>query len=325
MKYHFCTLFDRNYMYKGLSLYKSLLKHCPDFKLWILCMDERVYEILGKLDLEKAVLIKNSDFEDEELRKIKLTRTETEYCWTCTPSLPLYILQKNPSLEMIAYLDADLFFYSSPEPIYEEFGKSSILIIEHRFPDHLKHLEVNGKYNVQMLVFRNNEWGLECLKWWRERCNEWCYYRLEDGKMGDQKYLDDWTERFKGVHVLQHEGGGLALWNIANYNITERRSELFVDEDPLIFYHFHQFNILKAGSYNYGEGGLYKLTPENAKLIYGPYIQAIEDSIRKVKKIDPSFNYGFKKKDSLMDRILSFPFKVKNRLRKIYRAATKGL
>jgi len=326
MKYHFCTLFDRNYMYKGLSLYNSIVKHCPEFVLWILCMDDIVYKLLKKLNLEKTVLIKLVDFEDEALLKAKSTRTVAEYCWTCTPSLPLYILQQDPSVQIITYLDADIFFYSNPAPLYDEFGDNSIMIIEHRFPKHLKHMEVNGIYNVQMMVFKNNKHGLECLKWWRDRCNEWCYYRLEDGKMGDQKYLDDWPVRFKGVHVLQHKGGGLALWNIEQYNISKKQSYVFVDEDPLIFYHFHQFNLLKKGSYDYGEGSLYNLTPGNINLIYKPYIMALEEAMSQVKKIDPGFNYGFRyaKKDSFADKILSLPFRVQNRLRKIYGTVTSG-
>ena len=33
--------------------------------------------------------------------------------------------------------------------------------------------------------------GLKALKWWRDRCLEWCYARIEDGKFGDQFYIED--------------------------------------------------------------------------------------------------------------------------------------
>jgi hypothetical protein len=265
------------------------------------------------MSLEKAVLIPISDFEDEELKKVKPTRTVAEYCWTCTPSITLYVLKENPSLDMITYLDSDLFFYSDPTPIFDELGNKSIMIIEHRFPDHLKHLEANGIYNVQMVTFRNNLFGLECLKWWRERCNEWCYYRLEDGKLGDQKYLDDWPVRFQGVHVLEYKGAGVALWNIMRYKTTKREGEPFIDDVPLIFYHFHQFSRLKSGSYDFGNKGIYSLTGENIECIYKPYIAEFERSIAMVRKVDHHFKYGFKdiRKNFLVSRLLTIPLRVR--------------
>lgn len=302
MNHQFCTLFDRNYLYKGLTLYNSLLEHCPEFTLWILCMDEPTYETLARLNLAKAKLIRRTEFEDDELLKVKPTRTVAEYCWTCTPSLPLYVLKRNPSLETIAYLDADLFFFSNPAPIYEEFADNAIMIIEHRFPEHLKHLEENGIYNVQMLIFRNDASGLECLEWWRERCLEWCYYRLEDGKLGDQKYLDDWPVRFKGVHVLQHKGAGVALWNVMRYAVSKTKGKTFIDEAELVFYHFHGFSMLDNGEYRIGGNSNYPLTTRKIRLIYEPYVKAMRRAVRQVRKVDRQFNHGLYPADEITFR-----------------------
>ncbi|HTL61926.1 MAG TPA: hypothetical protein VL261_09790 [Nitrospira sp.] len=316
MPIHFCTLFDRNYLYKGLALYHSLLAHCQDFRIWILCMDEITWDLLDKLKLEKAHLIRICEFEDRELQQVKPTRTVAEYCWTCTPSLPLYVLRRNPSLDSIAYLDADLFFYSHPRPIYDEVDDGSIMIIEHRFPPHLKHFEINGIYNVEMLMFRNDAPARECLQWWRERCIEWCYYRLEDGKLGDQKYLDDWPTRFPGVHVLQHKGAGVALWNVMRYAVTKQENAVYIDEAPLIFYHFHQFTLLPDGKYDFGNRGEYVLSPEAIEFIYRPYVAAIEREIDRVRGIDRSFNYGygsykFRQSESFLVRLSRLPRRMK--------------
>ena len=87
--HYFCTLFDRNYLYKGVAMYKSLESICSSFHLFILCMDDDTYDTLKLLGLENCSLIRLVDFEDEQLLQAKQDRSRAEYCWTCTPSLPL--------------------------------------------------------------------------------------------------------------------------------------------------------------------------------------------------------------------------------------------
>src|SRR6266550_3174276 len=92
----FCTLFDKNYLFKGLALYRSLEKWAGDFRLFVLCMDAESYDTLSRLALPKATLVRLDQFEDDELRKAKSTRSLIEYYWTCTPSLPLYVMDRCP-------------------------------------------------------------------------------------------------------------------------------------------------------------------------------------------------------------------------------------
>lgn len=289
---NFCTYFDKNYLFKGLALYNSLINNCKEFRLWILCFDDTTYSIIGKMNLKNVNLISLSDFEDPELLKAKPTRSKIEYCWTCTPSLPLYILRKNPELDTITYLDADLYFYSDPAILYEEFGNKSIFITEHFYTaKYRKYEEMYGKYNVQFLIFRNDNNALKCLEWWRERCNEWCYLKQEDGKLGDQKYLDDWPERFNGVHVLKNKGAGVAPWNIQNYKVERKDDGVFIDDFRLIFYHFHQLNIITSQKYDLIRG--YILPNKCINYIYKPYVEALNEVIGTVKKYEPAFNCGY--------------------------------
>lgn len=297
MNYNFCTLFDKNYLFKGLALYYSLVDYCGNFKLWILCMDEITYDTLRKLNLSKVNLIRLDEFEDPDLLAVKPTRTAGEYCWTITPSLPLFLLKKHQDLKEITYLDADLAFFSIPKPLFDEFGDDSILIIEHRFyKDIDQHIKENGKYNVQFLTFRNDKNSLECLGWWRKQCLNWCYNRHENGLIGDQAYLNDWVTRFKCVHELQYIGGGLAPWNIFNYRISKKGKNIFVNDAQLIFYHYHAFRIYSKNLFQYIVGYMSKLTKSEKELIYDPYVVYIKKAIDEVNNIDPNFNYGFEKK-----------------------------
>lgn len=275
---YFCTYFDSNYLLKGLTLYRSLVRHAGSFRLWILCFDDLSYKIIEKLELPEIIPISLKEFEkgDMELLQAKGNRSAIEYYFTSTPSLPLYIFKNYPEVELITYLDADLFFFSDLSPIFDEFGNNSILIIGHRFPLHLRHLEVNGVYNVGYLSFRRDKEGLACLEWWRKKCIEWCYDRVEKGRFADQKYLDDWPVSFANVKVLEHKGANLAPWNLNNYIVSVEFQELFIDNQPLIFFHFH--GLKKVGRYLYDSGlRTYNtaLSPIFKHYLYSPYIKEL--------------------------------------------------
>ena len=287
----FCTYFDRNYLYKGLTMCRSAINHIPDARFWVLCFDDETYGILEKTKLDNVNLIHYQDFEDDDLLKAKRNRSLVEYYWTCTPALPLYLLKRYPEIQHITYLDADVYFFSNPYSAFIELGNGSILLTEHRYAKNInRNIDRNGRYNVQFIIFRNDDTGRGALEWWKQRCIEWCYMRREDGKLGDQKYLDDWPERFPDVRVSNHKGIGLAPWNIGKYPIEIRNDTLYVGEDMLVFYHFHNFTILKRGHYHLTHVKL----PEVAKrFIYAAYIRELEASMDLVKEIDNSFKYVY--------------------------------
>jgi hypothetical protein len=207
----------------------------------------------------------------------KGNRSRIEYYFTCTPSLPLYVLDRDADVDLVTYLDADLYFFSDPSPIYEELGDQSVLIIGHRFPEQLDHLEENGIYNVGFLSFRRDVAGLECLNWWRERCLEWCYDRVEDGRFADQGYLDDWPERFGRVVVLEHKGAGLAPWNVGRYKLRLAHGQVWVDSQPLVFFHFHRLKQTRSWLYE-PSLSFYDThaNPVLRKQIYRPYIRELQ-------------------------------------------------
>ena len=134
--FHFCTYFDQHYLARALALHHSLKSTCPSFRLWALCMDRESHEILSQLRLPdiEPIALENFERGDEALEKARQNRTRIEYYFTCTPSLPLFILKHQPQVDLITYLDSDLFFFSNPTRLFDEMGSRSIAIIGHRFP-----------------------------------------------------------------------------------------------------------------------------------------------------------------------------------------------
>jgi hypothetical protein len=280
---HFCTYFDSNYLIKGLALYRSLVRHAMPFRLWVLCFDDLVHEALQKAALAGITAISLRDFEegDQELLQAKSNRSRIEYYFTCTPSLLLHVLRNHGEVDVITYLDADLFFFSDASPVYQELDKGSVLIVRHRFPPALKHLQIHGIYNVGLVSFRRDDVGFQCLQWWRDRCLEWCCDRVEDGRFADQKYLDDWPVRFPRVVVLQHKGAGLAPWNVDNYSLRLEDGQILIDSQPLVFFHFHRLE--RTGRWLYDPDlGRYGAHASSLlrKYIYGSYIRELHEAAR---------------------------------------------
>jgi hypothetical protein len=285
----YCTYFDKGFLLKGLALHSSLLKQNPDTKLWILAFDKYTETILNKMKLKGVIVVALGDFEDKELLSVKPTRHTVEYYWTCTPSWILYVLKKNPSAKHVAYLDADLCFYSDPGTGINEIEDKSILVVEHRFPKGREGMAVNaGRFNVAFNVFKNDKVGEVCLKKWRTQCLDWCYWKPEDGKLGDQMFLNEWPKLYgKDLAISKNVGVDAAPWNISQYGIVSKDGKVFINGDPLVCYHFHQFQILGPDHFSRVLG--YTLSKEAVKYIYEPYEEELRLQFARVRNIDKTF------------------------------------
>ncbi|TNE78340.1 MAG: glycosyl transferase [Bacteroidetes bacterium] len=293
---NFCTLFDSNYLSRGLVMYDSLVAHCDDFHLYVFAFNAKAEEVLNRLALEHMTVISLSDFEDEQLLKVKPERSRAEYCWTCTSSTIQYVLD-HYQVENCTYLDADLRFYHNPRVLIDEMEASgkSVLITSHRYTRRYDQSFLRGKYCVQFMYFKNNPEGREVLQWWRERCLEWCYARVEDGKFGDQKYLDDWTTRFPSVHELNHLGGGVAPWNCQQYEFSlNSTNQLMGKADghtfPVVFFHFHGVKVYEGWKAIFAPRS-YSLSDAVKNLFYKPYIQSLKSKGEELHKDFPSDDF----------------------------------
>lgn len=291
---YFCTLFDSNYLLKGLAMIRSLARHCPGAMIYVLCMDEQTKYILDRMSLPFVCTISLAKVETDELLRAKSNRGVAEYCWTLSSCFTWYVMQNYPEIDFLTYVDADLLFYSDVQPLFDEIGDASIAIIEHRFAPRLKDREVNGRFCVEWNGFRRDEQGLACLARWREQCIEWCYYRLEDGKMGDQKYLDKWPELYPACHIIMHPGAGVAPWNYEQYTFGKDADGcITVEGAPLIFYHFHQFQLLENGQFD-RLSTFYTAHCAEPTAVYEIYEAELKKCLADVRAVIPDFKGGMK-------------------------------
>lgn len=275
-------------------MYQSLERHCKDFHLYIYAFDDKSEEVLKKLRLAHATIVSLKEFESPELLAVKSGRTAAEYCWTCSASTIHYsILHYN--LSNCTYVDADMLFYDDPSILIDEMGTNSVLITAHRYTSKYDQSAISGKYCVQFVTFKNTEAGMTVLEWWRQSCIEWCYARVEDGKFGDQKYLDAFKPKFGNVHELLNLGGGLAPWNIQQYTFRKNGEVLIGTERSTgktfrpIFFHFHGLKFYEENIVSL-TGEYYEITPEIIDQFYKPYIKLLNRAKSEIQEIDGSFN-----------------------------------
>ena len=249
MKRYYCTYFDRNYLIKGLSLIESLKAHeRSDFTLFAVCLDEITRLLVEQLAPPNVVPIALHAIErgDDSLAAARADRTLVEYYWTLTPTVIAWLLERHPEIESLLYLDADLYFFDAPDSVWDEMDRTSVLIQPHRFSPELSHLERYGLTTWGWSVFVETMMAPRCSIGGVGVCLEWCHCRLEEGRYGDQLYLNRFPEISKRVHPLAHIGGGVAPWNHMQYALTlGREGRPLVDGQPVIFYHFHSLAVFE--------------------------------------------------------------------------------
>jgi hypothetical protein len=270
---HYVTFFDSLFIPNGIALQASMDRHLKNYTLWILCVDDACFSALKKLDLPNANLLQLSALETEELLKVKQIRTRVEYIWSLAPFAIRTVFQIDSNVRRVTYIDADIWFMRAPEPIFKELENSGkeVLITDHGYAPEYDLSAYCGQYNVQFMPF--NRTGENVRKWWEERCMENCSFSTEGGQFGDQKYLDDWPERFPGeVHVLANKELTLAPWNATRFPYSSG-----------IFWHFHGLRIAKIFPDLLVHYGNFPLPATTRQFVYTPYLNDLKDALARLK------------------------------------------
>lgn len=256
----FCTLFDSNYLDKGLVMYESLQNVCENSILYTLAMDMKCYSVLVKEKRNNLIPVFVDDILNDDMRRARKNRSQGEFCWTCSSYFLIYVLEKCNE-QICTYIDSDLYFYANPKCLLDEMKEKSVQIVEHRFPDSLEGRFasiLSGRFCVQFNTFKNEPQALNLLKEWNQKCINSCSNNGQGEVFGDQKYLEDW-DKYPYVSVLKNMGGGVAPWNVKKYSLIDKSGEgngfLLREKDSkesfaLVFYHYHNIQYINRNCAN---------------------------------------------------------------------------
>lgn len=296
MKHFYCSTFSKEYAYKGLLLYNSIKRHDRDFQFFMICLNNEVKTLFEKMNLTYATLISMEEVEkdDKELLTIKDSRNIKEYIWTSKASVCLYLFKHFTEIDHIVWLDGDTFFLGNPDPIFTEWADCSIALTEEKWLEEHSILgETNGIYNTGFMGFKRDPHAMECLSWFREKLIEWCFDKWEHGLWSDQVYVNDWTERFKNVGIIDNIGVNLTPYiinyRLANETINQIDNEIMINNEKVIFFHYYGFKYYDGNVFdicNY----VMDFRDDLTQILYLPYINACKDMLGKLSSIDPQFD-----------------------------------
>lgn len=296
---NFCTLFDSNYYAQGISMIESLIRVNKKAVIFIIAMDQKCHKkLLNKKNRRlKVINITEIERNYKELKNIKIERTKPEYYFTSKGFVCHQIISNYPYIKYITYVDSDTYFFSDPEPIFNELNDASVGITKHNFHWLTSHQKKYGLYNAGWITFKNNDEGKRCLQDWMQSCLEWCHGYLHNDKYGDQKYLNYWEKRYFNVKIIENKGLNVAPWNIKNYKLIRKGGKLYVDNDPLILYHFSNLIYLSDRVFNTNLSRVFVNTSGKIKdHIYIPYLKILlKNGVKKISKKQDQKNISFKK------------------------------
>lgn len=274
----YCTYFDHRYAHLGLTMIQSLRRHGGDGTVWVFCLTEEAERIVAQFGLPGVETVPLAALEAHfpGLAGAREDRSTIEYYFTLSPHVVRYVFDKAPDAQRVAYLDSDLYFFGPVVEIWACMGDAPVAIIPHNWHRRGDHFSKFGLYNVSWNSFSRSAQGLRCLDFWQSSCLEWCRDVPDGERFADQGYLSRFHEFAPDLAIVTHKGCDLAPWNIGGFDIRLRDGRVWVDEQPLLFFHFHAFKKDIGGRWYNGHWHYRAGTSRTVRdHIYRPYLQAL--------------------------------------------------
>ena len=268
------TIFNRLYAPHGLSLVRSIRRHNPSARVWVVAVDDATEQLILGLEDSHIHVIPVSDIGDARLMRLQGERSASEFCWTVKPFVPEAVFDRATQAQSVVYLDADTWVLKPLDPILEEMNLScaDALVVRHDFSPEYDQTDASGEFAANILTFTRSA-KEAILPRWQEQVLDWCGSLARPNAFGDQKYLEEWPHRYgSAVHVWSRDSLLGSPWNMP------RRTP-----DELIAYNFHGLRLVDASHVLLANA--YRLSPDVVSAIYDPYLHQLAESLRFMRQI----------------------------------------
>lgn len=255
MKTALCTISTKSHIFKSKVALESVAPYSETDTVCLLTDTNQV---------EASDTIKfyyTSDLKSKIAQQLLQKYKGDQLRWSLKPIFTKFLLENG--YDQVIYVDNDIFFYSSPDFLFEKLKKSSFLLTPHFYkadPNKNQNwLEANyrvGLYNAGF--FGVNKDAIPILDWWAECCLYNVRKSFWRGLYDDQKYLDLVPVIFDNTELIKHRGCNFAGWNCDGVLLDFNNNQLFVNNDQLLFIHFAQISIERFSKVDSPMHAIYK-------------------------------------------------------------------
>ena len=174
-----------------------------------------------------------------------------ELCTAVKGRALLRLMKEEPSADIYAYLDPDVYVYNDLSTISEYLEGYSIGLVPHILKPEKTEIGIqlteisvlnHGIYNLGHLFVRSDKNGIKMAEWWAKRLDRYCFDDKDSGLFTDQRWMDLVPSIFDGVKIMKVPNLDVASWNIAYRKLIQKEfgneKSYEVDGYPLITYHF---------------------------------------------------------------------------------------
>lgn len=168
--------------------------------------------------------------------------------WALKPFVVWALMHLGPASKVL-YLDGDLWFRASCDPLFRMLEESGVVLTPHWRPiapgapeetHELKCQFLHGIFNTGFIGF-SKERGADVLDWWRRLCAWRCEGAPEKGLWYDQRYMDLVPIYFSDrCHVITDRGCNVSLWNRHTLPREQVADHITIAGDELRFLHVNQ-------------------------------------------------------------------------------------
>ena len=174
-----------------------------------------------------------------------------------TSAKPFYfdwLFKRHHGVGNIAYFDPDIMIFQPLTKLEESLEEYDIILTPHYtspindsfLPAEL-HVMQTGIFNLGFIAVKRSENSFNMLAWWQSRLKGQCLIDLSRGLFVDQLWANLIPAYFDKVLIEKYPGYNMAHWNLHERWLTKDNSTWFVNEEPLVFFHFSHYSPAHPG------------------------------------------------------------------------------